>query len=317
MAERSWYIASDGRQEGPFPETEIRAFIAAGRVTAETLVWSEGMTAWQRAGDIPGLIPAAAASPPPLTPRPAPLPGSGQWAAAGPGMGNEAGTPFTADFGVWSLLGRVLILGIGTLLVIPAPWVATSFYRWFIEHVHVPQIPALGFAGKAGDIWWVFILIAVLTYLGLPAAHTDSNGHVHEAMFLPYLLIPVKAVLSWYVLRWVIEKITASRPAAGAAVHRRCRRLHRLDAVPRDLVHHDHRLGLGRDSLDAMDRRPYRRHARPCRLHRQRLGSPVAQPRLRSWEHFHHPDPVASALVRALVCLAVRDRPARAPEAFG
>ncbi len=40
MAERSWYIASDGRQEGPFPETEIRAFIAAGRVTAETLVWS-------------------------------------------------------------------------------------------------------------------------------------------------------------------------------------------------------------------------------------------------------------------------------------
>jgi hypothetical protein len=215
MAERSWYIASDGRQEGPFPEKEIRAFIAAGRVTAETLVWSEGMTAWQRAGDIPGLIPAAAASPPPLTPRPAPLPGSGQWAAAGPGIGNEAGTPFTADFGVWLLLGRVLILGIGTLLVIPAPWVATSFYRWFIEHVHVPQIPALGFAGKAGDIWWVFILIAVLTYLGLPAAHTDSNGHVHEAMFLPYLLIPVKAVLSWYVLRWVIEKITAQGQPLG------------------------------------------------------------------------------------------------------
>jgi hypothetical protein len=132
-----------------------------------------------------------------------------------PGRGDEAGTPFTADFGVWSLVGRVLILGIGTLLVIPAPWVATSFYRWFIEHLRVPQNPALGFAGKAGDIWWVFIFIAVLTYLGLPAAHTDSNGHVHEAMFLPYLLIPVKAVLSWYVLRWVIEKITAQCQPLG------------------------------------------------------------------------------------------------------
>ena len=44
---------------------------------------------------------------------------------------------------------------------------------------------------------------------------TDSNGHVHEAMFLPYLLIPVKAVLSWYVLRWVIEKITAQGQPLG------------------------------------------------------------------------------------------------------
>ena len=61
----------------------------------------------------------------------------------------------------------------------------------------------------------MFILIAALTYLGLPAAHADSNGHLREAMLLPYLLIPVKAVLSWYVLRWVIEKITAQGQPLG------------------------------------------------------------------------------------------------------
>jgi hypothetical protein len=214
MAERSWYIASDGRQEGPFPETEIRAFIAAGRVTAETLVWSEGMTAWQRAGEIPGLFPAAA-SPPPLTPRPAPLPGSAQWAAAGPSAGNGAVTPFTADFGVWSLLGNVLILAIGTLLVIPAPWVATNFYRWFIEHVRVPQIPSLGFTGKAADVWWAFILIALTTYIGFAANHDHSHDGVHAASLLPYLMIPVRSALGWVVLRWAAENITARGQPLG------------------------------------------------------------------------------------------------------
>ena len=56
MSNRSWFFASQGKQQGPYPETQLRAFIANGTVTAETLVWSEGMSDWQKAGDIPGLL---------------------------------------------------------------------------------------------------------------------------------------------------------------------------------------------------------------------------------------------------------------------
>jgi len=37
-------------------EAQLRDFIANGAISAETLVWTEGMTDWRRAGDI---LPAA------------------------------------------------------------------------------------------------------------------------------------------------------------------------------------------------------------------------------------------------------------------
>jgi len=119
MAGRSWFFASQGQQQGPYPEAKLREFIANGTVTSETLVWTEGMAGWQKAGDIPGLLSAA-----PTTPAfPASeMPLSTAGATAAPSL--------SVDFSVWALLGRTLLFMIGFLLVIPAPWVATSFYRW-------------------------------------------------------------------------------------------------------------------------------------------------------------------------------------------
>ena len=56
MADRSWFFASQGQQQGPYPEAQFRDFIARGMVNADTLVWTEGMAGWQKAGDIPGLF---------------------------------------------------------------------------------------------------------------------------------------------------------------------------------------------------------------------------------------------------------------------
>ncbi len=63
MADRSWFYAADGQQQGPFPEAQLRDLIARGAVTADTLVWTEGMSGWQRAGDIPGLVPGGSGPP--------------------------------------------------------------------------------------------------------------------------------------------------------------------------------------------------------------------------------------------------------------
>src|SRR6266404_865472 len=46
MSNRSWFFASEGKQQGPHPEAQLREFIANGTVTAETLVWTEGMAGW-------------------------------------------------------------------------------------------------------------------------------------------------------------------------------------------------------------------------------------------------------------------------------
>lgn len=66
MPNRSWFYASDGQQQGPYPDAQLRELIARGTVTVDTLVWSEGMAGWQRAGEIPGLL--SRASGPPAAP---------------------------------------------------------------------------------------------------------------------------------------------------------------------------------------------------------------------------------------------------------
>jgi S-DNA-T family DNA segregation ATPase FtsK/SpoIIIE len=80
-----FYVAIDGRQAGPFPVTEISRLVASGSVRKETMVWRQGLAAWQSAVSLPelaGFFPAAApqtagmtAPPsPPVQARPAPLP---------------------------------------------------------------------------------------------------------------------------------------------------------------------------------------------------------------------------------------------------
>ena len=55
MSNRSWFFASQGQQQGPYPEAQLHEFIAKGMVGADTLVWTEGMANWQKAAEIPGL----------------------------------------------------------------------------------------------------------------------------------------------------------------------------------------------------------------------------------------------------------------------
>jgi hypothetical protein len=193
MSSRSWFYASQGQQKGPYAEVQLRDLIVRGAVTADTLVWSEGMSGWQKAADIPGLMPAGGG--PPAVPG-----GRGPLASAhGPqGYQDYSGGPLSADLPVWPLLGRGLLFLIGFLLVIPAPWVATSLYRWMTSRLRVPGRPDLAFTGQVGDIWYVFIAMALLIYTG-------SIG----ISYLQYLAIPVQAFLSWMTVRWIAANFSS------------------------------------------------------------------------------------------------------------
>jgi len=81
----SWFYAFEGKQEGPFSEAQFRDFLTRGVIRADTLVWSEGMSGWQKASEIPGLLPATGA--PAVQPRSGPTRGAAP--DASPDTGNS------------------------------------------------------------------------------------------------------------------------------------------------------------------------------------------------------------------------------------
>lgn len=187
MSTRSWFYAADGQQQGPFPEAQLRDLITRGTVRADTLVWTEGMSGWQRAGEIPGLV--AGGSAPPVIPQ-----------AGGPVLsaGGYSGGELSIDLPLWSFLGWCLLLMIGNLLVIPAPWTATGYYRWITPRFHVPGRPNLAFTGQPMDIWYVLMALALTSYAGY-AGNTPQ-----------LIAIPVQAFLSWMILRWAVGHISSN-----------------------------------------------------------------------------------------------------------
>ncbi|MBV9563966.1 MAG: DUF4339 domain-containing protein [Bradyrhizobium sp.] len=206
MPDRSWFFAAAGQQQGPYPDAQFRDFIARGAVTAQTLVWTEGMSGWQKAGDIPGLFSRAARPPaPPRNGTPAPAAAGAPMAAMGRGgaapmvEGGYGDGSLSIDLPLWGFFGRCILFGLGILLVIPAPWAATYFYRWIVERLRVPGRPNLSFTGQVGDIWYVFVAIGLCSY----SRATGSTA-------VQLVVILLQAFLAWMALKWVAGNIAAN-----------------------------------------------------------------------------------------------------------
>ena len=193
MSNRTWFYASEGQQKGPFPEAQLRDLIARGTVRGDTLVWTEGMSGWQKALEIPGLVPGAGG--PPAMPM-----------AGGPPQiavsGGYSGGPLSADLPVFPLFGRALLTIIGGYLVIPAPWTYTSFYRWLISRINVPGRPNLGFSGQPMDIWYVFMGLGLLGYASLAANYAESS-------LIQLVALVAGAFLAWMVICWLVSHLTS------------------------------------------------------------------------------------------------------------
>jgi hypothetical protein len=65
----SYFVAVEGRQTGPFDLQTLASQAAAGRLTRETLVWTQGMAQWTKAGQVPVLAGIFANVPPPIPPN--------------------------------------------------------------------------------------------------------------------------------------------------------------------------------------------------------------------------------------------------------
>jgi membrane protease subunit (stomatin/prohibitin family) len=65
----SYFVAIGGVQSGPFDLATISSQVVSGRITAQTLVWTQGMAQWTPAGQVPALAGVFASVPPPLPPN--------------------------------------------------------------------------------------------------------------------------------------------------------------------------------------------------------------------------------------------------------
>ena len=78
-AGRVYYAVIDGKQAGPFSETEIVRLINDKRIFRETFLWHPGLSAWKAAENIPEILRLLVLLPPPApTAPPAPTPGGSQ-----------------------------------------------------------------------------------------------------------------------------------------------------------------------------------------------------------------------------------------------
>jgi len=104
--------------------------------------------------------------------------------------------PLRPSFPVWGLFGRSLLYVVGQILIVPAPWTATGYYRFLCEQVALPDGRRLRFSGQPGHIWYVFIALAVLGWL-----HNTHHAGVTAAVIL------VTALLTVPVIRWFCAKL--------------------------------------------------------------------------------------------------------------
>jgi hypothetical protein len=196
----SWFYASEGKQQGPYPEGQFRDLIAQGVVRPDTLVWSEGMAGWQKAAEIPGLMTGGGA--PPIIPAGGPpMMGGGSYT----GAGSAAGGSLSVDFGIVEFIWRTLVMLIGSCLIIPIPWLFVWYTQWIVSCVKVPGRPNLSFTGSAMAIvpWFFgFIVVAIVVgYIG---------SQILSAAF--YI---VQIVLYWMLLKWMVANIASNGQPVG------------------------------------------------------------------------------------------------------
>ena len=195
----NWFYAANGQQQGPFGDAQLRDLIANGTVRADTLVWTEGMAGWQKAAEIPGLM-ASAGGPPTILQ-------AGFPPVMGPG--GASGNVLSLNMEIWEFTWRSLAFLIGSLFIIPFPWLLVWYASWFTSRVQVPGRPNLSFTGSAMTVAaWFFGSIGVAIVVGILAALTGIDWLSH-AFGVVYI------VLYWLFLRWFIASLASNGHPLG------------------------------------------------------------------------------------------------------
>ena len=116
-----WYYVQGGQQQGPVSIEALRALAEGGRLKSNEIVWTEGMPNWQPAGQVPGLMPPAASTPPPLPAIPVGYASPGSYAQP-TSLGDDPVARWLLPVGRsgWAIAAGYL--GLLSLVFVPAPF---------------------------------------------------------------------------------------------------------------------------------------------------------------------------------------------------
>ncbi|MFU8893310.1 MAG: GYF domain-containing protein [Luteolibacter sp.] len=239
-----WFIHSNGEQTGPYTGEQLVQYAQQGSITAETMVWAEGMPEWLPATQIEGLLPPA--------PAPAPAPAA-PWAPPGARRPGTAGAvaatspyqpPATAlatqapvggdypyipikqaSFGLWvaSFLGGFVLMMLGLFMLISSVATQAQAYSNGAEEMPPPQGTGLG-----GIIYLLVIIAlvvsAVFFYINLHrawkclqfGAPRTTPGKAVGFLFIPFFnLYWMFVALAGLSKDW--NRVIASHPDLHAA----------------------------------------------------------------------------------------------------
>jgi hypothetical protein len=198
MADAYYYVDESGQQQGPVAADEIVGLIRRGAARAETLTWTAGMSDWARADSVPVFASAFAAPPPPLRPTAA---------AAAP----SAAGSLTGAFPAWGLLWRGVVMTLGILFILPAPWAGVWFYKWFAGKVLLPGGRPLRLQAQVGEVWWLFAGLGLVQWIGptLNGALDVTWGGALSSIF--------GIVFGWALVRWFCAHIETEGGATKIA----------------------------------------------------------------------------------------------------
>lgn len=149
-----WFHAEASQQVGPLSVEEMAARFRAGRITLETLVWRDGLPAWQplrTVVDELGLLQATAAPPlppsPPAPPLPPQLPGhAGVAGRAAPAAQPLPTLPAAPRRGLSGGVIAALVIGGGIVVLVPVlailAAIALPAYQQYTARAKVVQAVA-------------------------------------------------------------------------------------------------------------------------------------------------------------------------------
>jgi hypothetical protein len=107
------------------------------------------------------------------------------------------------SFEVWPLLGRLVLFGIGQILIVPMPRVTTYYYDYVCSRIELPDGRRLKFSGRPGDIWYVLMGICVVFWVH------QIFVIVHAPWYLGYVCALLSCGLTFLMVRWIVAKTTS------------------------------------------------------------------------------------------------------------
>ena len=235
MSDRSWFYASNGQQQGPYPEAQPRDLIARGTVRADTLVWSR---AWRAGRRRENSGPDGRCSRRKLWGRAEGEAADGRRAVAT----RSAVARCRSTLAFLEFVWRSLVAAIG---IISRHSGALGFGlvhgSWLVPCVSVPGRPNLELRRQCDDHRhpWFFGAVVVAIAISSSTARRSSETIAQFAL-----------IGCFSNGLWPTSRRTASR--SGSASPERLG-LHRLASAGVASVHHHHRLGLGLRGLFALD----------------------------------------------------------------